>query len=128
MDDLYLFSAVTGTVLDHGEPVRDAEVRRTYTWAWKETTATDRAHTDAAGRFALPAITGSSVTGALLPHEPVVTQEIVIERRGVVYKAWSFTKHNYRNNGELGGALRLTCRLEDPPVFRGDVFGICTTD
>jgi hypothetical protein len=126
--ELHLFSAVTGTVLEHGTPVAGAEIERTYTWAWKEVTATDAAKTDAQGRFSLPPVTATSILGSLLPHEPVVTQQIVIRNNGVLYRAWAFTKHNYRENGELGRPLNLTCRLEGPPAFHGDVFGLCSVD
>lgn len=124
--ELCLFSEVKGVVLSQGRPVANAEVERVYNWAWKDVTRSDKIKTDQQGRFSFPKAAQSSFLGSLLPHEPVVTQKIFIRHNGAEYKAWMFTKHNYRENGELNGKpITLTCRLESEPAFKGEIFGIC---
>ena len=59
------------------------------------------------GRFYFPAIMGSSFWAGVLPHEPVITQAIVIRRENEEYEAWRFSKHNYREDG---------CYVEPPPL------------
>ena len=129
MAKMVIFSAVKGKVLLDGKPVAGAAVEREFRWAWKNETSTDSTASDANGDFALPVIERSSITGSLLPHEPMVRQTIIIKHAGKVYKAWMFDKGNYDNNGELGGKpIVMTCRLETQPVRRGEVFGICDLD
>lgn len=126
---LCLFSAVSGVVLRGGEPVVGAEVEREYLWGWKDRTRAERTHTDAEGRFTFAAATEKSMLASLMPHEPLVTQKIFIRDGGNEYKAWMFTKHNYRENGELEGRpIQLTCDLDSEPLQRGDVFGIGAQD
>jgi len=123
-----LFSAVTGVVLDHGKPVPGAAIMRTWNWAWKESGGSDTTYTDAGGRFSLPEVTGSSFFGRFMPHEPYVTQGIVIKHGGHEYVAWRTVKRNYEPDGELGRPAHLTCRLEAEPVRGGKVFGISTLE
>jgi hypothetical protein len=126
MASMVIFSAVSGKVLQAGQPVAGAVVEREFRWAWKEETGKDSVITDAAGAFSLPMIERDSLLGSVLPHEPMVRQTILIKHAGKTHKAWLFDKGNYDANGELKGKpIRLTCRLESQPVRRGDVFGIC---
>lgn len=109
---LTLFSEVSGVVVRDGQPVPGAEVERRYIWHWKDQTGSDKAVTDANGQFRFPAVTGSSFFGALIPHEPVVQQTIVIRSGGSEFQAWKYTKHNYDADGEFPGhRLRLRCDL-----------------
>lgn len=126
MGKMCLFSAVHGVVLEHGQPVAGATIERSYNWAWKNRSGNDQATTDARGEFSLPAIWGSSVFGSLLPHEPMVEQTILIHVAGKTYKGWMLDKHNYAENGELGGRqIDIVCRLEAEPSHHGKVYGIC---
>lgn len=129
MGKMCLFSAVRGVVLDHGKPVEGARIERSYKWMWNNKMGSDEVVTDAAGKFSLPAIWGSSLLGSLLPHEPYVRQTILIHRGEVTYKAWMFNKGEYRENGELGGrSISLICRLESEPKRNAEgVYGICET-
>lgn len=122
-----LFSRVDGVVLLDGKPVPGAEVERIYHWGWKDVTRSDSVRTDAEGHFSFPPVLESSLLGSILPHEPLVSQRILIRYDGREHKGWMYTKHNYRENGELGGRpIRLRCSLESEPSQHGEVFGICT--
>lgn len=124
--NLYLFSDVQGVVLNKGVPVPDTEVERIYNWGWKDVTGQEKTMTDAQGRFHFDPVVQSSFWASILPHEPVVTQKILIRQGGTEYKAWMFTKHNYEENGELSGkSIRLSCDLASEASAKGDVFGIC---
>lgn len=144
MDRMCLFSAVHGVVLDHGKPVAGATIERSYNWGWNDQSGGDQTTTDAQGAFALPAIWGRSLLGAILPHEPVIEQTILIKYAGRTWKAWMKDKHNYHENGELAGLdddgklfgydasgklvgrpISLVCRLEAELKRRSTVYGIC---
>ena len=124
-----LFSPVDGIVLQGGEPVVNAEVVQNYNWAWGKVEKTVRTHTNERGEFHFDEVTGSSMSGSIMPHEPVIHQEILIFHEGEKYKAWRFVKHNYDLNGEFKDrGINMTCRLDTEPEFRDMVFGICTFD
>ena len=126
-EKMVLFSEVSGVVTNHGQPVAGAEVERVYNWGWKDVTKKERTTTDGEGRFAFPEATGSTIAGSILPHEPVITQSILIRHEGVEFEAWDYEKHNYTRNGELGGrALNLICELSTEPSFKDPYYGICT--
>lgn len=121
-----LFSAVKGVVLDHGRPVEGAVIERSYEWSWKDQSGDDSTTTDARGVFSLPVIWGHSLSASLLPHEPLISQTILIRYDGKSYDAWLFSKGGYQENDELDGrAISLTCRLEAQPSRHEGVFGIC---
>lgn len=126
MGKMCLFSAVKGVVLDHGAPVEGAVIERSYKWAWKDQSGSDSATTDMQGAFSLPAIWGRSLLGSILPHEPFVTQTILVKYKGKSYEAWLSDKRGYEENDELDGRpISLMCRLEAEPARHGKVFGIC---
>lgn len=127
-EPLILFSEVQGVVLDQGRPVAGAQVERVYNWGWKDRTYRETTTTDSEGRFHFAATTESTLLGSVLPHEPVIIQEIFIRRDGREYEGWMYTKHNYRADGELDRPIQLTCRLEAEPDFQGEskVYGICS--
>jgi len=129
--EMYLFSEVDGVVTSQGQPVAGAEVERIYHWGWKDVERKARTTTDQAGRFTFPQVVESSFFGSFMPHEPLVSQRILIRWQGEEYTAWKHTKHNYRKNGELGGRpIRINCPLENEPTLKEDVkvYGICTFD
>ncbi|WP_431260843.1 DUF6795 domain-containing protein [Roseateles chitinivorans] len=124
-----LFSAVEGTVLMEGKPVEGLEVQQTWSWHWGEKKGSAVTRTDAQGRFHFPVVTGRSITGSLLPHQPVIEQSILFVHQGKVIDGWSHGKDNYEDQGELKGKpLRLVCDLKDEAVGRPEIrsFGICT--
>ncbi len=111
-----LFSPVKGKVILNGQPVAGAVIERTYDWAWKNQKGGDSTTTDLNGEFSLPAIHATMILGNLLPHEPVIEQDIYIKHQGKTYEAWHHNKHNYSENGELGGVcLELSCELSIEP-------------
>lgn len=127
---LYLFSAVEGTVLLDGKPVAGVEVEQRYHWRWKDKRGTEKTTTDTSGRFQFSTITGKSMTAGLLPHEPVIVQNIVFRYQGKEYEGWYQSKRNYEDLGELGGKpLRLKCELTDQPGPHpeSNSYGICTS-
>ncbi|MEZ5578865.1 MAG: DUF6795 domain-containing protein [Candidatus Competibacteraceae bacterium] len=126
---LYLFSEVNGLVLSKGQPIPNVEVERIYNWGWKDITKQETVMTDQEGRFHFDSISESSFFGSIVPHEPVITQKILIHYQGEDYKAWMYTKHNYEENGELNGKpIRLACDLNSEPSFKDEVFGICVIE
>lgn len=129
MGKMVLFSEVNGKVLLDGKPVPGAAVEREAVWTWKKETLRDGTTANANGEFNLPAMTGSSFLGGLLPHEPVVRQTMTIKHGGRRYEAWLHVKHDYDTNGELDGKpIRMVCRLESAPQRRGRIYGICEVE
>jgi hypothetical protein len=124
-----LFSAVEGIVLLEGRPVEGVEVEQTYYWHWGDKRGTTVVRTDAQGRYQFPVVTGRSITANLLPHEPVIDQDVNFVYKGKTFRGWFHSKHNYGDMGELPGKpLRLVCDLRDEPVGRPEIgsYGICT--
>lgn len=111
----YLFSAVEGQVLDHGQPIRQAHVRRRYHWTWGGKTYEEVTTTDDDGRFHFPIAKQRMLWGWILVHQPVISQDIIIEHGGQSYIGWKFTKMNYDDQGEWNGPMRLRFHLELPP-------------
>lgn len=143
MGKVVLFSPLSGVVLDHGEPVAGALVKRHVHWIWGHRTRDDAITTDVDGRFAFAALEDTMLLGSLLPHEPRVEQRIAIEHGGRSHLAWSLDKRNYEANGELihfdearglvplrdpSRPMRITCRLEAAEHRNGKVHGICDFD
>lgn len=126
MSKLCLFSEVQGTVLSAGQPVAGARVTRETKWRWNDKLFNEDATTGTDGAFRFPELARGSLTASFLPHEPYITQTILIHHGGRVYEAWLNSKRNYERNGELKGrSIRLMCRLESEPRESGTVFGIC---
>ncbi len=106
-----LASPMEGVVVNNGEPVEGAVVKRTL--HWKESSFEDAVVTTSAGVFALPERTTKALLWKFLPHEPVIKQKIHIEFEGKTYLAWRYTKHDYEMNGEREGRpLNLLCEIQ----------------
>lgn len=109
-----VFSAVNGKVVQQGEPIINATIRRTYTWDSKD--YTDEVSTDENGYFSFPEKFESSVW-AFFPHNPSIIQFVKIQVENNEYQAWGFQKGNYDVNGELDGKpMKLLCDLDSPKV------------
>jgi len=122
-----MFSEVTGFVTLNGEPVKGAEIDQVYQWSWDEKKEEAQTTTDDQGVFTFPLCEKSGVISSIMPHEPVIFQQITIKYQGKNYVAWQHSKHNYDLYGELKGKkLVLRCELSDQPRNDGYVFGICT--
>ncbi len=123
---LCVFSAVSGVVIDRGQPVNGAKVVRRFRWHWRDEDVRDEAITDKDGRFQFPALYRTSVLAALLPHEPVIEQLITISHDSKEYMAWSVGKRDYDEDTESDGKpANITCRLENERTHHGRIYGIC---
>jgi hypothetical protein len=115
MSLMHLFSPVQGVVVRAGKPVESAKVTRRYLWHWKDKEGKDQVVTDRDGGFAFAEVTASSFLGGLLPHQPLIDQEIVISHDGTEYKAWVHAKGDYVLNSENEGRpLQMHCDLDAP--------------
>lgn len=124
-----MFSEVIGQVTLNGVPIKDASIERYYRWSWDDRKVTDFTTTNAQGRFNLPVKEKNAFFSRLIPHEPAIFQQIIIQHQGKQYTAWQHTKHNYTRNGELKGIpIRLKCELSNEPKFTDDYYGICTIE
>lgn len=124
-----LFSKVHGVVLNHGKPVPNAVVTRYFNFGWTDEEKTESIKTDKDGAFDFPVIKRFSLATSVVPHEPSVSQIIKIHHDGKEYIAWHLNKHNYDENGELGGKpINLICELTKEPTTDSKtlVSGICT--
>ena len=111
---LCMFSSVEGIVLQNGEPVAEAVVTREY--EWQDTKKSDQTVTDASGKFSFKPRFEYSLLSVIIPHNPVVLQDITIGVNGDSFEAWSFQKGNYKLDGELQGKkLKMTCELSSEP-------------
>ena len=131
--NLCLFSEVEGIVLDHGKPVVGAELERIWDLGYDESRGSDRTTTDEKGYFRFPKVSKFYILPGLLPFmQPDVGQDILIYFGGKKIDAWHTTKSDYKVNSELGKPIRLSCRIENDPIFtpipgrKGHaVFGVC---
>lgn len=123
-----LFSEVHGVVLHHGKPVPNAVVTRHFNFGWTDEEKTESMKTNKDGTFYFPAIKRFSLATSIIPHEPSVSQIIKIHHDEKEYIAWHLNKHNYDENGELGGKpINLICELTKEPTTDSKtlVSGIC---
>ena len=119
-----LFSATRGVVTRNGAPVANAEVERTYKWGWRDQTDSDKARTDAQGRFSFDTAWGSTLMHGVLPLHRMVIQTITIRDAGQEYRAWSLGKHNFDDLGEVGRPIVLSCELTAQDENRKTHWGI----
>lgn len=129
MAKMVLWSAMKGRVVMNGKPAAGAVLVRNYFWHWANEKGTDRTVADATGAFTFPAIEGQSLLGGLLPHQPVIEQDMVIEYQGKSYDAWSFMKGSYKADMENNGhPISVTCRLDAERARHGGITGLCEFD
>lgn len=119
-----LFSATRGVVTRNGAPVANAEVSRTYNWGWLDSADSDSTRTDAQGRFSFDAVWKRTMMHGVLPLHRSVMQEIFVRVDGKEYRAWSFSKPNFDDLGEVGRPLELNCELAEPDKNRQTHWGI----
>ncbi len=85
MPTFYLFSPIEGTVLSNGKPVSHTKVVRTSISGWFDGRKKYREETttDENGKFNFPvriAKFSGSMLFSWLPHEAVITQEILLDQ------------------------------------------------
>ena len=125
-DKLVLFSEVNGVVLKDGVPVGGAEVVQKIDVSKPNNVPPRSVVTDANGAFAFDTVSRSAGLRRMIPHEPSISQRLIIKYDGVEYEGWHHGKHSYEMNSELGGrALKLVCDLSTKPDFEGKHYGIC---
>jgi hypothetical protein len=141
-DERVLFSAVSGRVLEGGKPVAGATLERSATWTLDgDEPIRDSVKTDSEGRFSFPAITKRKLSSGLLPHEPVISQDIDVRRGNHAISIWYTAKHDYEANGELwyladgikfirdkNKPISITCNLEHERRAVGRILTICNFD
>ena len=119
------FSEVHGVVLDHGKPVNGAVIERSYKSNWRGDQSVDRTKSDVNGKFYMSSISRFSLLAALLPHQPAISQKILITVNNKIFEAWVLFKTNYDNNGELEGkSIDVICDLANEPDYQNRFFGI----
>jgi hypothetical protein len=93
-----LFSAISGTLVKDGKPVVGATLtRRAKLGDWYEDTAV----TDKDGKFSFETMKAFSLKAHILPHEPVVSQQMFAQVGNTKYDVWYHTKFGYEDNSEL---------------------------
>ena len=121
-----IWSAMKGRVVMNGQPVAGAVLRRDYHWHWPDQKGADSTKTGATGEFAFPVIERRMILGMVLPHEPVIEQQMTIEYEGRSYRAWAHFKRDYERNDENAGRpIDVTCRLGAQRDRHGEVMGLC---
>ena len=132
MTSLVLFSAIDGQLVDAGRPVAGSTVTRTWFWHNKDVRGTDSTVTDAQGRFSLPAVTSANLMARLMPHEPVVQQQMHARVGSDDVKLWGTFKRNYLQAGEFdryttkaGGTVRILCDIAAAETELGEIIGRC---
>ncbi|MCI0506530.1 MAG: carboxypeptidase-like regulatory domain-containing protein [Gammaproteobacteria bacterium] len=125
-----LFSEVNGVVTLEGKPVAGAEIVRTAKFS--DTEHTDKAVTDADGKFHFDAMYTYSINKALMIIEPVFHQKMMINYQAKEYRGWKTVKRSYDENTEVGEGKQiiLTCELTDDDLKKEDglrvpIVGIC---
>jgi hypothetical protein len=123
---LVFFSEVHGIVLDHGQPIMGADIERSFKSDWRGKNGVDYTRTDKDGKFHFGAVAESSVLAKLVPHQPVISQKILIKLNGKAYEAWLSGKTNYDENGELNGKpINMICDIATEPSYQNKFYGIC---
>lgn len=102
MSKYVLCSPMSATIFMNGTPVPNARVERRYKWHWGDKSGVDKTVTDAQGRFSLPQVDGTSMTG-WLPHEPNIEQDIDVYVGDQKYEIWAGSKRDYKLNYEFEG-------------------------
>jgi hypothetical protein len=123
-----LCSRFEGVLVDKdGTPQPGIRLDRTWNWGWKNEQGSDFVVTDAEGRFALPLVTGRSMTVGFLSHQPSIDQEIKAHGPAGDVVIWYHQKSNYDANGELSGRpIKVVCRIDQDPAAGGGLYyGTC---
>lgn len=82
------------------------------------------------GKFTFPAMYQeeilSSFFSSILPHQPVVLQNIDIYHDGKSYEAYKLRKGDYKIDTEFDGKkIKLECDLDKEASHEEDVYGVC---
>jgi len=126
MPTLYLFSPIEGIILANGKPVSHAKLVRVSSSEWfdGDKKYTEETTTDENWKFSFPLRKAKFWISRLLswlPHEAVISQEIILNQWDKTYPIWWAVKRNYDLFGELKTefqkiqkwSIRISCTLED---------------
>ena len=123
-----LFSEVRGVVTENGKPRAGLTVIRKSLANGSE--YINKTRTNDSGEFYFEPEYSRSIN-KLLPTQPVIKQQIIIQQGDREYIAWKSVKKNYEEGGELktfaGGEkspIDLSCELTDPPSYKETDFNI----
>jgi hypothetical protein len=134
-----LFSAISGTLVKDGKPVAGATLtRRAKLGDWYEDTAV----TDKDGKFSFGTMKAFSLTAHMLPHEPVVSQQMFAVVGEIKHDVWYHTKRGYEDNSELTywsmhvsglqkinatvNPIRVVCEFSAERQHAGGISSTCT--
>lgn len=126
---VYLFSAMSGTILADGKPAANVRLVRTAALGRPKT---DETQTDENGYFEFPAAHERTIT-KLLPQEFVAKQDIVAHYHGQEIPIWDGIKRKPEENVESRGKpLVVECELFSEEriirVNRGPIHTRCNWD
>lgn len=99
--EVYLFSAVKGTISLKGEPLEGIKLTRVYPKIGKSEDVTETIYTNEDGSFHFEEVRGKLGIMRFLPHEAVIHQYIKAEYLGKEYIVWYACKRNYEPLGEF---------------------------
>jgi hypothetical protein len=115
-DNLYLFSAVKGRIVNNGEPVAGIKVERSTFWNMEETPRLETTYTDENGYYTFNEMTGSANFGLLakLFHVPTISQRIYCFNQTTEILLYANSKGDYSRNSETGlDTIEITSDLKD---------------
>jgi len=120
-----LFSEFHGVLVDGGgKPQPGVRIERK--WTWNGESSGDETTTAADGSFRFPDATSTSLMAAILPHEPVISQDVIAHGPDGPVTLWGATKHSYARNAELDGRpIDVKCRIDIEPNSDGPFWGTC---
>lgn len=127
-EQVLLWPAIEGQILNAGKPVHGLELTQTLYWNYEESKAPPRVltvKTDAEGRFVFPKITGEISTGFLtrLFYQPGIVMEIVAQFQGKVYSIDTSGNSSHFKFSEPNQILR--CDFENSKLFEGMLLVDC---
>ena len=112
MKKVVLFSAMTGQLLMHGEPIRYAKIRRVVNFGeTPEDDLTDYTETDGEGRFSFDEKSHRGFSNYLLVQFACL-QQLFVTIGGIEQEFWSAVKMDEEANAESRGKpLNAVCEL-----------------
>ena len=124
MKKVVLFSAMTGQLLMHGEPIRHAKIRRVVNFGeTPEDDLTDYTETDGEGRFSFDEKSHRGLSNYFL-IEFACRQQLFVTIDGIEQEFWAAVKMSPEANAEARGKpLKAVCELAADETYRSIDFG-----
>lgn len=129
-EQVLLWPAIEGQILNAGKPVHGLELTQTLYWNYEESKAPPRVltvKTDAEGRFVFPKITGEISTGFMtrLFHQPGIGLGIDTTFQGRLINLYAAANGTYTHKGGFEATDLMTCDLSNLEAFDGRLIGNC---